>query len=94
MDDGEPSQLYRTLLLEQEQNPSQAVEILIAYYQMSEEEAWLVSKHYHARKATRGVNGHTRKQLIKSHKSSRRTTNKHKKPFSMASLRRGNYRTS
>ena len=94
MDEGEPSQLYKTLLLEQEQNPSQAVKILIAYYQMSEEEAWLVSKHYHARKATRGVNGHTRKQLIKSHKSSRRTTNKSKKPFSMASLRRGTNRAS
>ena len=39
MDDGEPSQLYRTLLLEQEMNPSQAVEVLIAYYKMSEEEA-------------------------------------------------------
>ena len=53
MDEGEPSQLYKTLLLEQEQNPSQAVEVLIAYYQMSEEEAWLVSKHYHAKKAIR-----------------------------------------
>ena len=94
MDEGEPSQLYRTLLLEQEQNPSQAVEILIAYYQMSEEEAWLVSKHYHARKATRGVNGHTRKQLIKSHKGGRRTTSNSKKPFSMAKLRSRNYRTS
>ena len=90
MDEGEPSQLYRTLLLEQELNPSQAVEILIAYYQMSEEEAQLVSREYH----TRGVNGHTRKQLIKSHKSSRRTTNKSKKPFSMASLRRGTNRAS
>ena len=51
MDEGEPSQLYRTLLLEQEQTPSQAVEILIAYYQMSEEEAQLVSREYHAKQA-------------------------------------------
>jgi hypothetical protein len=49
MDDGEPSQLYRTLLLEQNRNPSQAVEILIAYYRMSEEEANLVSREYHLR---------------------------------------------
>ena len=94
MDAGEPSQLYRTLLLEQEQNPSQAVEVLIAYYQMSEEEAWLVSKHYHARKATRGVNGHTRKQLIKSHKGNRKSTEGNKRPYMLASLRRRNSRTS
>ena len=94
MDEGEPSQLYETLLLEQRKNPSQAVEILIAYYQMSEEEAWLVSKQYHAKKAIRGINGHNGKQLINSHKSSRRTTNKSKKPFSMASLRRGTNRAS
>ena len=49
MDDGEPRQLYRTLLLEQNRNPSQAVEILIAYYRMSEEEANLVSRNYHFR---------------------------------------------
>ena len=49
MDDGEPSQLYKTLLLEQEYNPSQAVQILIAYYRMSEEEANLVSRNYHFR---------------------------------------------
>ena len=52
MDEGEPSQLYKTLLLEQFQNPSQAVEVLVAYYQMSGEEAWLVSKRYHAKCAT------------------------------------------
>ena len=90
MDEGEPSQLYRTLLLEQEMNPSQAVGVLIAYYQMSEEEAQLVSREYHSR----GVNGHNRKQLINSHKISRRTTSKSKKPFSMASLRRGTNRAS
>tara|TARA_B100000749_G_C17990598_1_gene287039 strand:- start:86 stop:409 length:324 start_codon:yes stop_codon:yes gene_type:complete len=94
MDEGEPSQLYRTLLLEQRQNPSQAVEILIAYYQMSEEEAWLVSKHYHAKKAIRGVNGHTRKQLNKSHRGNRKSTEDHKRPYMLASLRRGNSRTS
>ncbi len=49
MDDGEPSQLYQTLLLEQEMNPSQAISILIAYYNMSEEEANLVSREYHLR---------------------------------------------
>ncbi len=49
MDDGEPSQLYKTLLLEQEMNPSQAVQVLIAYYRMSEEEANLVSRNYHFR---------------------------------------------
>ena len=49
MDDGEPSQLYQTLLLEQEMNPSQAIQILIAYYNMSEEEANLVSREYHLR---------------------------------------------
>ena len=49
MDEGEPSQLYETLLLEQEQNPSQAIEVLIAYYKMSEEEANLVSREYHAK---------------------------------------------
>jgi ATP-dependent Clp protease adapter protein ClpS len=64
MDEGEPSQLYKTLLLEQEYKPSQAVEVLIAYYQMSEEEAWLVSKQYHA---TRAINGYNEKQLINSH---------------------------
>ena len=94
MDEGEPSQLYRTLLLEQEQTPSQAVEILIAYYQMSEEEAWLVSKQYHARKAISGINGHNGKQLINSHKSSRRTTANCYTPFSMAKLRRGINRPS
>ena len=94
MDEGEPSQLYKTLLLEQQQNPSQAVEVLIAYYQMSEEEAWLVSKQYHAKKAIRGINGHNGKQLINSHKSSRRTTSKSKKSFPMAKLRRGTNRTS
>ena len=94
MDEGEPSQLYKTLLLEQEQNPSQAVAVLIAYYQMSEEEAWLVSKHYHAKKAIRGVNGHTRKQLIKSHRGNRESTEGNKKPYMLASLRRGNSRTS
>jgi len=90
MDEGEPSQLYKTLLLEQEQNPSQAVEILIAYYQMSGEEAWLVSKRYHARKAIKGVNGHNRKQLIKSHRGNRESTEGNKKPYMLASLRRGN----
>ena len=49
MDDGEPSQLYKTLLLEQQMNPSQAIQILIAYYNMSEEEANLVSREYHLR---------------------------------------------
>ena len=49
MGDGEPSQLYKTLLLEQEYNPSQAVQVLIAYYRMSEEEANLVSREYHLR---------------------------------------------
>ena len=49
MDDGEPSQLYKTLLLEQEYHPSQAVQVLIAYYRMSEEEANLVSREYHLR---------------------------------------------
>ena len=96
MDEGEPSQLYRTLLLEQEQTPSQAVEILIAYYQMSEEEAQLVSREYHAKQAMKKweINGHLPKQLINSHKISRRTTSKSKKPFSMASLRRRTYRPS
>ena len=94
MDEGEPSQLYKTLLLEQEQNPSQAVEVLIAYYQMSGEEAWLVSKRYHAVQATREVNGHTRKQLIKSHIGNRESTEGNKKPYMLASLRRGNSRTS
>ena len=94
MDDGEPSQLYKTLLLEQEQNPSQAVEVLIAYYQMSEEEAWLVSKQYHAKKAIKGLNGHSRKQLIKSHRGSRKSTEGNKRPHMLASLRGGNFRTS
>jgi len=88
MDEGEPSQLYETLLLEQEQNPSQAIEVLIAYYKMSEEEAQLVSRRYHAIRATKRINGHTPKQLINSHKSSRRTTENCYKPFSMAKLRR------
>ena len=94
MDEGEPSQLYKTLLLEQRQNPSQAVEILIAYYQMSEEEAWLVSKQYHAIHATRGINGGNGKQLIKSHKGNRKSTEDHKRPYMLASLRGGNNRTS
>ena len=94
MDEGEPSQLYRTLLLEQEQTPSQAVEILIAYYQMSEEEAQLVSREYHAKKTTRGVNGYTRKQLNKSHKGNRKSTRGNKRPYMLASLRRGINRTS
>ena len=90
MDEGEPSQLYRTLLLEQELNPSQAVGVLIAYYQMSEEEAQLVSREYHAR----GVNGHTRKQPNKSHKGNRKSTKGNKRPYMLASLRRGNSKTS
>ena len=94
MDEGEPSQLYKTLLLEQFQNPSQAVEVLIAYYQMSGEEAWLVSKRYHAIQATKGVNGHTRKQLIKSYNGNRKSTEDHKRPYMLASLRGGNNRTS
>ena len=94
MDEGEPSQLYKTLLLEQFQNPSQAVEVLIAYYQMSGEEAWLVSKRYHAVQATKGVNGHSRKQLIKSHRGNRKSTEDHKRPYMLASLRGGNNRTS
>ena len=49
MADGEPSQLYKTLLLEQEYNPSQAVAVLIQYYRMSEEEANLISREYHFR---------------------------------------------
>ena len=90
MDEGEPSQLYKTLLLEQQLNPSQAVEVLIEYYQMRREEAWLVSKRYHARKAIKGVNGHNRKQLIKSHKGNRSSTEGNKRPYMLASLRRGN----
>ncbi len=49
MDDGEPSQLYETLLLEQQMNPTQAKEVLMAYYHMSVEEANLVSREYHLR---------------------------------------------
>ena len=94
MDEGEPSQLYETLLLEQEQNPSQAIEVLIAYYKMSEEEAQLVSRRYHAIRATKRINGHTPKQLINSHKSSRRTTENCYKPYSMAKLRRRTKRSS
>ena len=91
MDEGEPSQLYKTLLLEQQLNPSQAVEVLIEYYQMRREEAWLVSKRYHAQGV---INGHNGKQLINSHKSSRRTTENCYKPYPMAKLRRGINRTS
>jgi|TARA_B100001105_G_C22340620_1_gene421133 hypothetical protein len=49
MDADEPEQLYRTLLIEQEMNPSQIIPILVEYYKMSEEEAWLVSREYHAK---------------------------------------------
>ena len=49
MDADEPEQLYRTLLIEQEMNPSQIIPILVEYYKMSEEEAWLVSRGYHAK---------------------------------------------
>ena len=34
MDADEPEQLYRTLLIEQEMNPSQIVSILVEYYKM------------------------------------------------------------
>ena len=54
MDEGDPSQLYQTLLLEQEMNPSQAVAVLVAYYHMSEEEAQLVSREYHQKKQLGG----------------------------------------
>ena len=47
MDADEPEQLYRTLLIEQEMNPSQIISVLIEYYKMSEEEANLVSREYH-----------------------------------------------
>jgi len=49
MDTDEPEQLYRTLLIEQEMNPSQIVSILVEYYKMSENEANLVSREYHAK---------------------------------------------
>jgi hypothetical protein len=49
MDTDEPEQLYRTLLIEQEMNPSQIVSILVEYYKMSEDEANLVSREYHAK---------------------------------------------
>jgi hypothetical protein len=49
MDADEPEQLYRTLLIEQEMNPSQIVSILVEYYKMSEDEANLVSREYHAK---------------------------------------------
>jgi hypothetical protein len=49
MDTDEPEQLYNTLLLEQEMNPSHIIPILCKYYNMSEEEAWLVSREYHAK---------------------------------------------
>jgi hypothetical protein len=55
MDEGEPSQLYRTLRREQGYNPSQAVPILVAYYKISEEDAWTIVKNYHARGAI--ING-------------------------------------
>ncbi len=49
MDADEPEQLYRTLLIEQEMIPSQIVSILVEYYKMSEDEANLVSREYHAK---------------------------------------------
>ena len=52
MDIDESEQLYATLNEEQEMNPSQIVPVLCEYYQMSGEEAWLVSKRYHAKCAT------------------------------------------
>ena len=90
MDTDEPEQLYTTLLLEQKMNPSQIIPVLVKYYQMSEEEAQLVSREYHAR----GVNGHTRKQPNKSHKGNRKSTKGNKRPYMLASLRRGNSKTS
>ena len=94
MDIDESEQLYATLIEEQEMNPSQIIPVLCGYYQMSGEEAWLVSKRYHAVQATREVNGHTRKQLIKSHKGNRKSTEGNKKPYMLASLRRGINRAS
>jgi hypothetical protein len=49
MDTDEPEQLYRTLLIEQEMIPSHIISVLIEYYKMSEEEANLVSREYHAK---------------------------------------------
>ena len=49
MDTDEPEQLYHTLIVEQEMNPSRIIPILVKYYQMSEEEAWLISKEYHVK---------------------------------------------
>lgn len=49
MDTDEPEQLYHTLITEQEMNPSHIIPILVKYYKMSEEEAWLVSREYHAK---------------------------------------------
>ena len=94
MDIDESEQLYATLIEEQEMNPSQIIPVLCGYYQMSGEEAWLVSKRYHAIQATKGVNGHNRKQLIKSNKGNRKSTEDHKRPYMLASLRGGNNRTS
>mgnify|MGYP001221007572 CR=1 FL=1 len=94
MDIDESEQLYATLIEEQEMNPSQIIPVLCGYYQMSGEEAWLVSKRYHAIQATKGVNGHTRKQLIKSYNGNRKSTEDHKRPYMLASLRGGNNRTS
>ena len=49
MDADEPEQLYRTLLIEQEMIPSHINSVLIEYYKMSEEEANLVTREYHAK---------------------------------------------
>jgi hypothetical protein len=58
MDTDEPEQLYTTLLIEQEMNPSQIIPVLVKYYQMSEEEAWLISREYHAKQGEK--NGRNR----------------------------------
>jgi hypothetical protein len=58
MDADEPEQLYHTLIVEQEMNPSHIIPILVKYYQMSEEEAWLISREYHVKLGER--NGRSR----------------------------------
>ena len=52
IDADEGEQLYAALLKEQNYNPSQIVPILVNYFKISEEEAWVFVKEYHAKEAT------------------------------------------
>jgi hypothetical protein len=67
--DEEPEQfkLYKTLITEQSYMPSQAVKILVEYYQISDSTAWDVARLYHEQVRREKNGGNHNKQFTYSH---------------------------